>query len=51
MSNLPTIRPDEAGFSVERLERINAVLRDHVDRGRLAGAVTMLSRFGKVAHF
>ncbi len=51
MSNLPTIRPEEAGFSVERLERINAVLRDHVDRGRLAGAVTMLSRFGKVAHF
>jgi len=51
MSNLPTIRPDEAGFSVERLERINAVLRDHVDRGRLAGAVTLLSRFGKVAHF
>lgn len=51
MSNLPTIKPEEAGFSVERLERINAVLRDHVDRGRISGAVTLLSRFGKVAHF
>lgn len=51
MSSLPTIRPEEAGFSVERLERIGAVFRDHVERGRISGAVTMLSRFGKVAHF
>lgn len=51
MRNLPTIRPEEAGFSIDRLARINAVFRDHVERGRISGAVTMLSRFGKVAYF
>lgn len=51
MSSLPTIRPEEAGFSIERLARLDAAFRDHVERGRIAGAVVMLSRFGKVAHF
>ncbi|MFC0282810.1 serine hydrolase domain-containing protein [Camelimonas abortus] len=50
MSSLPVIRPEEAGFSAERLARIGAVFREHVERRRLAGAVFLLSRYGKIAH-
>lgn len=49
--DLPTAEPGEVGLSAERLERIDAVLRDHVDRGELAGAVALVARRGRVAHF
>jgi CubicO group peptidase (beta-lactamase class C family) len=45
---LPTVAPDQAGFSRERLDRINGVMREHIDQGRLAGASGLLVRNGKV---
>ncbi len=48
---LPAAAPAEVGLSAERLERLVAALRAHVDRGELAGTVTLVARRGKVAHF
>jgi CubicO group peptidase (beta-lactamase class C family) len=45
---LTTASPDQAGFSAERLNRINAVMKEHVAAGRLAGASGLIARDGKV---
>ncbi len=45
---LPTAAPDQAGFSRERLDRINTVMREHIDQKRLAGASGLIVRNGKV---
>jgi len=47
-ANLPTGAPEQAGFSKERLDRINTVMQEHVAAGRLAGASGLLARNGKV---
>jgi CubicO group peptidase (beta-lactamase class C family) len=47
-ASLPTGAPEQNGFSTERLNRINSVMREHVDAGRLAGASGLISRNGKV---
>jgi CubicO group peptidase (beta-lactamase class C family) len=44
------VAPARAGFSAERLPRINAVMQKFVERGQLAGTVTLLARHGVVAH-
>jgi len=44
-------RSDEAGLSADRLHRLDAILQGHIDRGELAGAVALVSRRGKIAHF
>lgn len=48
--DLATAKPEKVGMSAQRLERINAALQGFVDDGKLAGAVTMISRRGKVVH-
>ncbi len=45
------VLPEEVGFSSDRLGRINKLMQGYVDEGKLAGAVTMLSREGEVFHF
>ncbi len=45
-----TIRPEEAGFSSERTARIPRVMQGFVDRGDLAGTLTLLARHGQVVH-
>src|SRR5690242_9403562 len=47
-ANLPTGAPEQAGFSKDRLNRINVVMQEHVNTGRLAGASGLLARNGKV---
>ena len=47
---LPTATPEDVGMSSERLERINPVMQGYVDEGKLAGALTMVARRGKVVH-
>ena len=44
-------KPEKVGLSSARLERINSLMQDYVDEGKLAGVVTMVARRGKVAHF
>ena len=43
--------PHEVGLLAERLERISATAQGFIDEKQLAGAVTLVARRGKVAHF
>jgi CubicO group peptidase (beta-lactamase class C family) len=43
--------PEEAGFSSERLTRIDAMAQRYVDEKKLAGLVTLVARQGQVVHF
>lgn len=45
------VTPEEIGFSSTRLNRIGPAIQGHVDQGHLPGAVTLVARRGKVAHF
>jgi CubicO group peptidase (beta-lactamase class C family) len=47
-AGLPTVAPEREGFSAERLNKINVVMKQHVDAGRLAGASGLLVRNGKI---
>jgi len=47
-ASLPTGTPEQAGFSKDRLNRINVAMKDHVQAGRIAGASGLISRNGKV---
>ena len=46
---LPVTPPDAVGISSERLTRIDAVFEHHVQDGRIAGALGMIIRHGKIA--
>src|SRR5579863_4774860 len=48
---LPTAKPEAVGLSSERLERISSVVQKDIDDKRVAGAVTLVVRHGKVAFF
>src|SRR5688572_1172181 len=46
----PTARPEEVGLSSERLQRVNALVKRHLDATSFAGAVTLVARNGRIAH-
>src|SRR3954469_19620704 len=49
--DLPKLsRPEEAGFSSERLSRITQFFQSEVDKGAIPGAVLMVARNGKVVY-
>jgi CubicO group peptidase (beta-lactamase class C family) len=43
-------KPEELGFSAERLTRIHDAVQRHIDARAIAGAVTMVVRNGRIAH-
>ena len=43
--------PHAVGLSADRLARISATAQQFIDQKQLAGAVTVVARHGKVAHF
>jgi len=45
---LPRAKPEEVGFSCERLARIDSVLKADIDAGRIPGAVIAIARHGKL---
>jgi CubicO group peptidase (beta-lactamase class C family) len=47
---LPRATPEAVGLSSERLTRLTAALQSYVDSGKLAGAVALVARHGKVAY-
>ncbi|MHC4121168.1 MAG: serine hydrolase domain-containing protein [Planctomycetota bacterium] len=47
---LAATTPRSAGLSQERLAEITALMQEHVDHGKLAGAVAAVARRGKVAY-
>lgn len=50
-ASLPAGKPEDVGLSSERLQRINELVQRYIDQGQITGAVTLVSRKGKVAHF
>jgi CubicO group peptidase (beta-lactamase class C family) len=47
---LPVAAPEEVGLSSERLARIGDVFEDYVEEGRIAGAVGMVARKGRLVY-
>src|SRR6185436_3560459 len=50
-ASLPSDKPEAVGLSSERLQRINQMIQRYMDDGEISGAITMVARRGKVAHF
>lgn len=44
------IKPEEVGLCSTRLNRINDLTSAYINRGELAGTVTLVARHGKIAH-
>ncbi len=42
--DLPRSKPEEVGISTERLQRIDDVIRRHIDHHHIAGAVTLVAQ-------
>ncbi len=48
---VPNGKPEEVGFSAERLGRIREAVQRHIDAGNVPGVVTLVARRGRVVHF
>ena len=48
---VPNGKPEDAGFSAERLGRVKEAVQRHIEAGSLPGAVTLVARRGKIVHF
>lgn len=45
-----TTRPEDLGLSTQRLAHVDATMHAYVDKGKLPGVQTMISRRGEVVH-
>src|SRR5215472_268056 len=50
-ASVQAAKPEQVGFSSERLGRIHEMVQRHIDAHDISGAVTLVARNGKVAHF
>jgi hypothetical protein len=50
-ADLPRVQPEEVGFSAKRLAHIDGFYANEVNKGELAGIVTLVARHGKIAYF
>jgi CubicO group peptidase (beta-lactamase class C family) len=44
-------KPEDVGMSSDRLQRINDVVQQYIASNQISGAVTVVARKGRVAHF
>src|SRR6476620_6472205 len=49
--SVPTAKPEEVGFSADRLGRIGEAFQKHIDARDISGAVGLVARWGKIAYF
>jgi CubicO group peptidase (beta-lactamase class C family) len=49
--SVPIGKAEDVGLSTERLKRIGEAVQRHITAGNVAGAVTLVARRGKIAHF
>src|SRR5262247_2132151 len=49
--SLPSAKPEQVGFSSERLQRVIDVIKADVDKRIIPGAVVLVARHGKIALF
>src|SRR5205809_303266 len=50
VAEVPRAKPEDVGISSERLHRIHELILRHLDAGSFSGAVTLVSRNGRIAH-
>jgi len=50
-ASVQTAKPEQTGFSTERLARIHEMVQRHMDTHDISGAVTLVARNGKMVHF
>ena len=50
-ATLAISKPEDVGMSAERLKRIHPMIQGHLEGRDFSGAVTLVSRKGKVVHF
>jgi CubicO group peptidase (beta-lactamase class C family) len=50
-NSLPMAKPEEVGFSAERLQRVTDAMQKHIDSGAIAGVTTLIAHNGKIAYF
>jgi CubicO group peptidase (beta-lactamase class C family) len=50
-ASVQTAKPEQSGFSSERLARIHEMVQRHIDAHDISGAVTLVARNGKIVHF
>ena len=50
-ASTPTARPEEVGLSAERLTRVTELMQRAIDAKTFSGAVTLVARNGRIAHF
>lgn len=48
---VPVGKPEDAGMSSARLHRIHEAVQRHIDAHEISGAVTLVSRRGRIVHF
>ena len=48
--SVPTGKPESAGLSTERLQRVHTAMQAQLDAGNIAGVVTLVARRGRIAH-
>src|SRR5438874_551437 len=49
--NVTSGKAEEVGMSAQRLHRIHEAMQRHIDAGEISGAVTLVARNGRIAHF
>src|ERR1700733_11086346 len=49
-ASIQTAKPEQTGFSSERLARIHEMVQRHMDAHDISGAVTLVARNGKGVH-
>jgi CubicO group peptidase (beta-lactamase class C family) len=50
-ASVPNGKPEDVGFSSDRLRRINDLIQRYIDANQISGAVTMVSRKGRIVHY
>src|ERR1044071_3006914 len=49
--SVPVGKAEDVGLSTERLKRVSEAVDRHIAAGNVAGAVSLVARRGKIAHF
>ncbi len=51
IASSPVMKPEDVGLSSERLQRITQMIQRRITSGDIAGAVTVVARRGRIAHW
>src|SRR5688500_7581020 len=49
--DLPTAKPEDLGFSTQRLARLDEMFNSYVTENKMAGSVILVARKGKVGYY